>query len=164
MASWIEKFQKFASRGNIVDLAIGFTVGAAFSTIAKSLVDDIIMPFVALVTGQINFEDRYFVLQLPNGATLPDGATLDQALEVGATTVNYGLFINNILTFLIVTLAMFLVVNAVMKVDDILEEELDIGVDDAEKAKAPADKKCPYCIQTIPRKASRCPFCTSSLE
>ncbi len=161
-SNWFEKFRKFATRGNVLDLAIGFTVGAAFSTIAKSLVDDVIMPLVALVTGRINFEDRFFVLRTPEGATLAYGATLDQALDVGAITLNYGVFINNIITFLIVALAMFLIVNFISRLDDVLEEELGLGADEAPKS--PADKKCPFCIQTIPRKATRCPHCTSELE
>ena len=160
MANFFEEFRKFATRGNVIDLAIGFTVGAAFSTVARSLVDDIIMPFLALATGQIEFTDKFIVLRVPDGATLSEPATLEQAQEIGAITWNYGLFIQNIIVFVLIAAAMFLIVRAVFRLDDVLEEELGIG---EEAQQVPADKKCPYCVTTIPRKAVRCPNCTSDL-
>lgn len=158
----IDEFKKFAMRGNVVDLAVGFTVGAAFSTVARSLVDDIIMPPVGLATGGADFADMFVVLQ-PGSESLPPYATLIDAQEAGAVTWNYGLFINNILTFLIVALAMFLLIRLINRLDAQLEEEFA-----PEKAQEgpppPTNKKCPYCLQTIPYKATRCPQCTSHLE
>ena len=157
----VDEFKNFAMRGNVVDLAVGFTVGAAFSTVARSLVDDIIMPPVGLLIGQ-DFADSFVVLQAGN----PDIAaqpyeTLAQAQEAGAVTWNYGLFINTIITFLIVALAMFLIIRFINRLDAQMTEEF------GEKPKEPtepANKKCPYCLQTIPYRARRCPQCTSHLE
>lgn len=158
---FVEEFKQFAMRGNVVDLAVGFTVGAAFSTVARSLVDDIIMPPIGLLIGQ-DFADSFIVLQEgnPEIAARPY-ATLAQAQEAGAVTWNYGLFINAIITFMIVALAMFLIIRLINRLDAQLEEEF------GEKPKEPsesANKKCPYCLQTIPFRAKRCPQCTSHLE
>lgn len=164
MANILEEFRKFATRGNVIDLAIGFTVGAAFSTVARSLVDDVIMPFIALATGEIEFTDKFIVLRTPADAALPASATLEQAREIGAITFNYGLFIQNIIIFLLIAVTMFFLVRAVYRLDDVLEEELGIGQEEAKQEQMPADKKCPYCVTTIPRKAVRCPNCTSDLS
>ena len=157
----VEEFKQFAMRGNVVDLAVGFTVGAAFSTVARSLVDDIIMPPVGLLIGQ-DFADSFIVLQEgnPDIATRPY-ATLAQAQEAGAVTWNYGLFINSIITFLIVALAMFLIIRFINRLDAQLEEEFG---EKPKEPSEPANKKCPHCLQTIPYRATRCPQCTSHLE
>jgi large conductance mechanosensitive channel len=152
------EFKKFALRGNVIDLAVGFTVGAAFSTIARSLVDDIIMPVVGLIIGQVEFTDLFLVLKA--GAEKPPPyTTLAEAQAAGAVTVNYGLFINSIITFLIIALAMFLLVRAINRIEERIERELGIRQQENE----PVSKKCPYCISTIPRQATRCPQCTSEL-
>lgn len=156
-----DEFKNFAMRGNVVDLAVGFTVGAAFSTVARSLVDDIIMPPVGLLIGQ-DFADSFIVLQEGNAEIAAQPyETLAQAQEAGAVTWNYGLFINTIITFLIVALAMFLIIRFINRLDAQMEEEF------GEKPKEPSEptnKKCPYCLQTIPYRATRCPQCTSHLE
>lgn len=156
---FFEEFKAFALRGNVVDLAVGFTVGAAFSTIAKSFVDDIIMPPVGLLLGQSEFSDMYWLLKAGTEET-PPYATLADAQAAGAVTINYGVFINNILAFLIVALVMFFLIRALNRLENTIEEEL--GYDD--KKVEPTTKKCPYCISTIPRRASRCPNCTSQLD
>ncbi|MEZ4861490.1 MAG: large conductance mechanosensitive channel protein MscL [Caldilineaceae bacterium] len=152
------EFRKFALRGNVVDLAVGFTVGTAFSTIARSLVDDIIMPVVGLVIGRVEFSDLFIVLRAGENAP-PPYATLAEAQAAGAVTINYGVFINNIITFLIIALAMFFLIRAINQVEERIEHELGITQPENE----PVNRKCPYCISTIPRKATRCPQCTSEL-
>lgn len=157
--SLVSEFQKFALRGNLVDMAVGFTVGAAFTTIARSLVDDVIMPPVGLLLGRSDFSDLFWQLR-PGDAAPPPYATLAEAQAAGAVTINYGLFINAVLAFVLVALAMFLVIRAINRIDRQLER--DAGA--AETAPAePESKKCPYCLSTIPSKATRCPQCTSDL-
>lgn len=155
----IDEFKAFALRGNVVDLAVGFTVGAAFSTIAKSLVDDIIMPPVGLLIGQSEVADMFWLLQAgPEQG--PPYATLADAQAAGAVTLNYGIFINNILAFLIIALVMFFLIRSINSLENAVEDGLGHGDEKTE----PTTKKCPYCISTIPRRATRCPECTSQLE
>ena len=153
------EFKSFALRGNVIDLAIGFTVGAAFSTIAKSLVNDIIMPPVGLLVGQSEVSDMYWLLQEGTEAAAPY-ATLADAQAAGAVTLNYGVFINNILAFLVIALVMFFIIRGINRLENAIEDELGLGDEKAE----PTTKKCPYCISTISRRATRCPECTSELE
>jgi large conductance mechanosensitive channel len=155
----IQQFKEFATRGNLVDMAVGFTVGAAFTTIARSLVDDIIMPAVGLVVGNREFEDLFYVLK-SGTANDPPYKTLAAAQEAGAVTINYGVFVNNILIFFIVALVMFLLIRGIQRLENVIEDELGIDSD----KDAPKTKKCPYCISTISRKATRCPECTSQLD
>lgn len=157
--SIFKEFKSFALRGNVVDLAVGFTVGAAFSTIARSLVDDIIMPPVGLLIGQTEVADMFWLLKEGTEQAAPY-ATLADAQAAGAVTMNYGLFINNILAFLIIALAMFFIIRSINRLENVIEEEL--GYEDEQSE--PTTKKCPFCISTIPRRASRCPNCTSALE
>lgn len=156
------EFKKFALRGNVVDLAVGFTVGAGFTTVVKSLVSDIIMPPVGLAIGQTDFADLFVVLQ--NGPKIPPPyLTLEAAHEAGAVTLNYGLFINSTIAFSLVALAMFLVVHSINRIDEALEAQF--GQEDAPPAPGePTEKKCAFCLSTIPIKASRCPACTSHLQ
>ena len=156
----IEEFKKFALRGNVVDLAIGFTVGAAFSTVAKSLVDNIIMPPIGLVLGRADFSDL-FVLLKAGEQEPPPYATLADAQAAGAVTLNYGVFINNVLALLVVALAMFLIIRAINRINEKLQDEF--GTADEAPAE-PSDKKCAYCRSVIPYRATRCPNCTSQLS
>ncbi len=159
MSTILNEFKKFALRGNVVDLAVGFTVGAAFSTIARSLVDDIIMPVVGLMVGRVEFADLYWLLR-PGPEAPPPYTTLAEAQTAGAITVNYGIFINNVIAFLIIALVMFLLIRAANRLEDTLEDELGWG-----DPEAPATtKKCPYCISTIHIEATRCPECTAELK
>lgn len=152
-------FRKFALRGNLVDLAVGFTVGAAFSTIAQSLVRDIIMPPVGLIVGERDFADRYLLLRAGTVAP-PPYPTLADAQASGAVTLNYGAFFNNLLAFVVVAIAMFVIIRLVNRVDTELEEHFG----DPPKPGEPTEKKCPFCRTTIPIKAVRCPHCTSQLD
>lgn len=158
-SSWVNEFKKFALRGNLVDLAVGFTVGAAFTTIAKSLVSDIVMPPVGLLLGRNDFSDLYLLLKAGD-ASPPPYVGLAEAQEAGAVTVNYGVFLNNVLAFLLVALVMFLVIRAMNRVERQLEKDSGTGESGPEE---PDNKKCPYCLSTVPFKASRCPRCTSQL-
>jgi large conductance mechanosensitive channel len=152
----VDEFKKFALRGNMLDMAVGFTVGAAFSTVAKSLVDDIIMPPVGLLLGRADFADLFVVLSGPERSSF---ASLQAAQEAGAVTLNYGRFINNCLALFLVALAMFLVIRAINRLD----ATLDTAFGGDRPAAEPTHKKCPFCVSTIPFRAVRCPECTSEL-
>jgi large conductance mechanosensitive channel len=151
-------FKKFAYKGNMVDLAIGFTVGAAFTAIARSLVDDIVMPFVALLLGGSSINDFYILLR--EGSEPGPYPTLVDAQATGAVTLNLGLFINSIIIFLIVALVMFFVVRGMMRMERQLDELTGVEEEPAE----PTDRDCPYCLSSIAIAASRCLFCTSEVE
>jgi large conductance mechanosensitive channel len=146
-----KEFKEFAMRGNVVDLAVGIIIGGAFGTIVKSLVDDVIMPPIGLALGNVDFSDLFFLLQAGPKAA-PPYATLAAAQQAGAVTINYGLFVNSVITFLIIAFAVFLLVRAVNRL----------------KPPAPAavvaTKDCPYCRMPIPVAATRCPACTSELR
>ena len=144
----IDDFKDFIMRGNILDMAVGIIIGAAFGTVVKSLVDDIIMPPVGLLLGGVDFTNLFITLG-PG-----DYGSLAEAQAAGAATINYGLFINNLIAFLIVAFAVFLVVRAVNRLQK--EEE-------AAPAE-PATKTCPECLSEIPIEAHRCAFCTVVLE
>ena len=156
----LNDFKKFALRGNLVDMAIGFTVGAAFTTVAKSLVNDLIMPVVGLFSGGADFSALFVALN-PGQTAKPPYETLQAAQESGAVTLNYGIFVNNVIALLLVALVMFAVVRAFNRIEHRLEEELG---DDAAKLEEPSHKKCRYCRSQIPYKAVRCPQCTSQLN
>ena len=156
---FVGEFKKFALRGNVIDLAVGFTVGVAFTTIVKSLVSDIIMPPVGLLLGQADFANFFWLLK--PGTKGEPYETLADAQAAGAVTVNYGVFLNNLITFMIVALVMFMMVRLINRVDSRLEEEFG---QEKPKAGEPTEKKCPFCLSTISFKAVRCPACTSHLE
>jgi large conductance mechanosensitive channel len=146
-------FKAFIMRGNVVDLAVGVIIGAAFGAIVKSLVDDIIMPPLGLVTGGLDFGNKFVVLKEGAKHAAPY-ISLADARDAGAVTMNYGIFFNQILTFLIVAAAVFLLVRAVERLH--LEAQV--------LASAPTTKACPYCATQIPIPAKRCPHCTSQLD
>jgi large conductance mechanosensitive channel len=148
----LEEFKKFAVKGNVVDMAVGIIIGGAFGTIAKSLVDDVLMPFVGLLLGGVDFSDLFLVLK-DGGEMAAPYATLADAQAAGAVTVNYGVFVNNVVAFLIVALAVFFLVKGINRLKD---------ADEAPPAE-PTTKACPFCATDIPIPASRCPHCTSEL-
>jgi len=153
------EFRKFIMRGNVMDLAVGFVLGAAFTTIVKSLVDDILMPPLGLLLGRTDFSNLYLVVK--EGAQAGPYATLKMAKEAGAVTINYGMFLNAIVAFVIVGFAMFMIVRSMNRMEAKLEAQFS-----KEKPKPgdPTDKKCPYCLSTVAYQATRCPACTSQLE
>jgi large conductance mechanosensitive channel len=145
-----KEFKEFAVKGNALDLAVGVIIGAAFGLVVGSLVKDIIMPPIGLVTGGLDFSNMFVVLkQAPNGVAF---ATPADAAKVGAITWNYGNFITVLINFLIVAFAIFLVVRAVNR----MKRPAPAG--------APVSKDCPACAMTIPIKALRCPHCTTELS
>ena len=156
MRSTFEEFKKFAKRGNIVDMSVGVVIGVAFGAITKSLVDDMIMPPLGLATGGVDFSQLFWVIK--QGEPIGPYTTIAAAKAAGAVTVNYGNFINTIINFLIIALAMFFVVRSFKR----LTERQGEAAGDAPKA--PVDKECPYCFEDIPIMAVRCPRCTSHLE
>jgi large conductance mechanosensitive channel len=157
--SLLNEFKKFATRGNLIDMAVGFTVGAAFSTIAKTLVDDIIMPPVGLLIGRADFSDLFILLKAGDKVP-PPYPTLSAAQAAGAVTVNYGHFLNSVMAFLLVAVSMFFIIRAVNKVDEELQSRF---AGKTSSAQEPANKKCCYCLSTIPYHATRCAYCSSDL-
>jgi large conductance mechanosensitive channel len=139
-----KEFKEFAIKGRAIDMAVGIVIGAAFGRIITSLVSDIIMPPIGLLLGHVNFSNLFVSL---NGKTYE---TLDAAKAAGAATINYGLFLNAVIDFLIVGFVIFLVVRQVNRW--------------TEKPAAITTRDCPYCVSTIPLKATRCPNCTSDLK
>ncbi|MBA3760361.1 MAG: large conductance mechanosensitive channel protein MscL [Gemmatimonadota bacterium] len=146
-----KEFKAFVMRGSVLDLAVGIIIGAAFGTIVKSLVDDIIMPPIGLALGDVDFANL-FVLLKEGPKAPPPYATLADAHTAGAVTLNYGTFINNLVTFVIVAFVIFLVVRTANRLRP------------PEAAAAPNTKDCPYCRMPIPVSAVRCPHCTSELR
>ena len=147
----IKEFKKFITRGNVLDLAVAVIIGGAFGKIVSSLVTDILMPPLGLLLGSVDFSNLYINL---SGT---EYSSLAEAKAAGAATINYGLFINNVIDFLIVGFAIFLIVRSVNRVSEIKR------IKEAEKPK-PAEKECPFCLSKIPVKAKRCAYCTSLLE
>jgi large conductance mechanosensitive channel len=144
-------FKAFVMRGNVVDLAVGIIIGAAFGTIVSSLVNDVIMPPVGLALGQMDFSNLFAVIK--EGVTPGPYLTPAQAKAAGAITVNYGLFINTIINFLIVAFAVFMLVRMVSK----------LRREQPAPAAAPNTRPCPFCLTDVPIKATRCAHCTSDL-
>ncbi len=141
----LKEFKDFIMRGNVLDLAIAVIIGGAFGTIVTSLVNDVIMPPIGLLLGKVNFADLFINLSGTPFASLAD------AQAAGAATINYGLFINTIVNFVIVAFVIFMIIKAVNKTQKPKVEA------------APTTKKCPYCISEIALEAKRCPHCTSEL-
>ncbi len=139
-------FKAFVDRGNLLQLAVAFIMGVTFAAIVTSLVNDIIMPAVGLALGGLDMTSLFAVIK--EGTTAGPYATVAAAKEAGAVTINYGIFINAILTFLIVALVLFFIMKAYMK---------------TQKPAAATTKDCPFCTRTIPLAATRCPECTSEL-
>ena len=154
-------FRKFILRGNTADLVIGFTVGAAFSSVAKSFVEDILMPPIGLVLGQADFSNMFIIIK--KGTVPPPYHTAAAARAVGAITINYGVFLNNVISLFIVGLAVYVLIKFINSVNDQLEELPLVGKKKKVEQEEPTVKKCPYCLTTIPYKATKCGACTSDL-
>ena len=147
----LKEFKEFAMRGNVVDMAVGIIIGGAFGTIVKSLVSDVVMPPIGLLLGGVDFSNLFLVVS--QGTPAGPYSALADAQAAGAVTVNYGLFVNSVVSFLIVALAVFFVVkslNAMKRKEEAPPAE-------------PTTKECSFCATEIPIKATRCPHCTSEL-
>lgn len=147
-----KEFREFAVRGNVMDMAVGIIIGAAFSGIVQSFVNDVMMPPIGMALGDVDFADLFVVLR--EGTAPAPYLTLEAASEAGAVTLNYGLFINAMVSFIIVAFAVFLLVRYMNR--------LQRPVDAPEPA-VPTMKQCEYCVTEIPLAATRCPSCTSEL-
>jgi large conductance mechanosensitive channel len=148
----LDEFKKFAMRGNVVDMAVGIIIGGAFGTIVKSLVDDVLMPPIGMLLGGVDFTELFLVLRQGAEAAGPY-TTLADAQAAGAVTINYGLFFNNVIAFLIVAWAVFLLIRGMNRMQAKPEEQ----------PADPTTKACPFCATDIPIAATRCPHCTSEL-
>ena len=148
----LKDFKAFAMRGNVIDMAVGIIIGASFGGIVKSLVDDVIMPPIGMLLGNVDFSDLFVVLK--EGTAPGPYLTVEAAKQAGAVTLNYGLFINALVSFIIVAFAVFMLIRALNK----LKRE------EAPKPEEAVTKDCPRCYTAIPVKANRCPHCTSELQ
>lgn len=147
-----KEFKEFIMRGSVVDLAVGIVIGAAFAPIAKSLVDDIIMPPIGLLLGGVEFDNLFLILK--QGAPEGPYSTLAAAQEAGAVTISYGLFVNAVLTFCVVAFAVFLLIKAINRMR---------RADEGAAPEDPTTRKCPHCLMDIPFMATRCAHCTAEL-
>ena len=145
-------FKEFIMRGNVIDMAVGIVIGAAFGVIIKSLVEDVIMPPIGMLLGNVDFTNLFFILK--EGPVAGPYASLVDAKKAGAVTINYGMFINTVISFLIIAFTIFLVIRNINK----LRKEKEVP------APAPTIKECPYCLSVVPIKATRCAYCTSELK
>ena len=145
----LKEFKEFAMRGNVLDMAVGIIIGAAFGKIVSSFVADILMPPIGLLMGKVDFANLFFTLSGPAAATLAD------AKKAGAVTVNYGFFLNTIIDFVLVAFAIFLLIKQVNRF-----KKAEAAPPPAE----PATKDCPHCLMAIPIKAGRCGHCTADLK
>jgi large conductance mechanosensitive channel len=142
----LQEFKEFALRGNVLDLAIAVIIGAAFGSIINSFVSDILMPPIGLLLGNTDFSNLF--INLSGGRY----ESLAAAQQAGAVTINYGVFVNTVIDFVIIAFALFLIVRQVNRLQRRKKEE------------EPTTKECPYCLSTIPVGATRCPYCTAELE
>lgn len=148
-----EEFRKFALRGNVVDMAVGIVIGVSFGTIVKSLVDDVLMPPIGLLLGGVDFSNLFITLKNPGGTEL---TTLAEVTEAGAVVIAYGSFLNTVISFLIVALAVFLLIRSI---NNMARKKAD-----APEPASPTEKDCAFCATSIPIAARRCPHCTSELS
>ena len=157
MKKFFTEFKEFIMRGNVVDLAVAVIVGGAFQAIVNSFINDLVMPFIGLITGGINFADQFIVLKVPEGvdlATVEAAKTAADATELGATVWAYGAFITAVINFIVMAFVVFLLVKAINKAQTIGKKK---------EEEAPTTKKCPFCCSEISIKATRCPHCTSEI-
>ncbi|MDP2957217.1 MAG: large-conductance mechanosensitive channel protein MscL [Longimicrobiales bacterium] len=153
MSSFVKEFREFAVRGNVVDMAVGIIIGGAFGTVVSSFVNDVMMPPLGMLIGDIDFQGIMVVLR--QGSTPGPYETLAAAKEAGAVTLNVGMFINAAVSFTIVAFAVFVLVRAINRLK---------RADAAAAPPAPTTRDCPFCASPIPLKAKRCPLCTSQIE
>ena len=149
----LKEFKEFAMRGNVIDMAIGIIIGGAFGPIVGSMVNDVLMPPIGLAMGGVDFSNLFVLIKEGSKAAAPY-ASLAAAKEAGAVTLNFGLFINTIINFIIVAFAIFIMVKAINKMKR----------EQPAPAAAPTTKECPSCLMTIPIKATKCGHCTSDIK
>jgi len=148
-----KEFKEFALRGSVLDMAVGIIIGAAFGAIVSSLVSDVLMPPIGMLLGRVDFSNLYIVIASGKVGSGPY-ASLAAAQQAGAVTLNYGLFINKIISFLIVAVSLFLIIRSM---NQMKKKEVAAPAE-------PTSKECSFCFTQIPIKAVRCPHCTSELK
>ena len=148
-----KEFKQFIMRGNVIDMAVGIIIGGAFTKIVNSMVADVLMPPLGLLLGKVDFSN-WFVVIKPGADGVRDFTTMAAAQEAGATTINLGLFLNAVISFVIVAFCVFLLIKAINK----------LNTPAPAPAAAPTTKKCPFCCSEIAIEATKCPFCTSELK
>jgi len=155
MKGIVSEFKQFIMRGNVIDMAVGIIIGGAFTKIVNSMVADVLMPLIGLAIGQVDFSNWFIVVKAgANGAR--NFATMAEAQAAGATTVNLGLFLNAVVSFLIVAACIFALIKFINKLNSLGKKE--------EAAAAPTTKKCPFCFSDIALEAVRCPHCTAEIK
>ncbi len=150
--NFVKELREFIMRGNVIDMAVGIIIGAAFGKIINSLVNDVIMPPIGLVLGKVDFSNLYYQLS-PSDVTYQ---SLQAAKDAGAVVISYGAFINTVISFLIVAVAVFSLIKFMNKLQNSLVKKEEV-IEEA------TTKECPYCFSTISIKATRCPNCTSEV-
>ncbi len=157
MKKFMNEFKAFALRGNVMDLAVGVIIGGAFQAIVTSMINDLIMPFIGLITGGVNFKDQFVILKNTTAVANEAITSIDQAAALGVTTFNYGSFITAVINFIIMAFVIFTMVKAINRLATIGKKE------EAKAEPEPTTKKCPFCCTEIDINAVRCPHCTSEL-
>lgn len=147
-----KEFKEFAMRGNVIDMAVGIIIGVAFGAIIQSLVKDIIMPPIGILLGNVDFTNLFLIVK--QGPTPGPYASLALAQAAGAVSINYGVFVNTLINFIIISFCIFFIIRAINR----------LKKQEPAPAAAPTTKECTYCFSTIPIKALRCPNCTSDLK
>lgn len=160
MKKMFKDFRDFITRGNVIDLAIGIIIGSAFSNVVNSIVDNLMMPPFGLLLGNADFQDLFIVLK-QGTEPLPSAATLEMATELGAVTFNYGQFITDLISFLILGFGVFLIIRGIQTLE---KKVVALKEKDEKEKQPPTEKECQYCKETINFKATRCPHCTSQLD
>ena len=156
MKKFFGEFKTFIMRGNVMDLAVGVIIGGAFQAIVTAFINDLIMPFIGLLTGGINFNEQFLILKLPEGVDAAQ-VTYANASELGVTIWGYGAFITAVINFLIMALVIFLLVKAINKASEIGKKK------EEEVEEEPTTKKCPHCCEEININATKCPHCTGDI-
>ena len=157
MKKLLTDFRDFIARGDVMDLAIGIIIGSAFSSIVNSIVNNLLMPPLGLLIGNVDFQDLFIILK-QGQSPLPAEATLQMAKDAGAVTFNYGQFLTDVISFLILAFIIFLMVKSLQTL------KTKVAKPEGEEDTAPTEKECPYCLKSIDINATRCPYCTSTLE
>lgn len=159
MKKFFREFKEFATRGNVVDLAVGVIIGAAFQKIVTSAVNDLVMPLIGMITGNSNFNDAFLILRLPEGVDAAQVTSLATATELGVTTFNYGAFISAVIDFLIMAFVIFVMIKALNRASALAKH----GKAQQEAPAQPTTMICPYCLSEIPYGAKKCAHCASDL-
>lgn len=163
MKKLVQEFRDFIVKGNAIDLAIGIIIGSAFSAVVTSIVENLMMPPLGLLLGRVDFQDLFILLR-QGDRVLPNNATLEMAREVGAVTFNYGLFISDLVSFILLGFGVFLLVRGINKLHQKADKLKERTTKIEKEIENPTEKDCPFCQETISIKATRCPHCTSQLK